>query len=177
MEMITILSGTNRKGNMSNRVAAVYARLLKEKGVAHHLLSLEDLPEDFLRASLFHDTAKAPDFEALQEKYLVPAQKFIFVMPEYNGSIPGILKLLIDSVDIKRVFYHKKAMLTGLSSGRAGNLRGLDHLTNILNFLKVSVYHNKLPISRINEELDERGFKEALTRKVVEDQLAGFLDF
>lgn len=175
--MITIISGTNRKDNMSSRVAAVYAGLLKKRDINYHLLSLEDLPKDFLRASLFHDVSKAPDFEQLQEKYLIPADKFIFVMPEYNGSIPGILKLLIDSVDIKKVFYHKKAMLTGISSGRAGNLRGLDHLTNILNYLKVSVYHNKLPISRINEELDERGFKAALTRRVVEDQLAGFIDF
>ncbi len=175
--MITVISGTNRKDNLTQRVASYYRDLLEKKGIPHRYLTLENLPADFLQASVHHDASLTPGFEALQNEYLVPAGKFIFVMPEYNGSIPGILKLLIDSVDIEKVFYHKKALLTGISSGRAGNLRGLDHLTNILNYLKVTVYHNKLPISRINEELDEKGFKNEATRKAVEAQLDAFLTF
>ena len=40
------------------------------------------------------------------------------VMPEYNGSFPGILKLLFDTTDIKRCWWHKKAALVGVASCR-----------------------------------------------------------
>jgi chromate reductase len=47
--------------------------------------------------------------------------------------------------------------LLGVASGRAGNLRGMDHLTGILNYLGAIVMPDKLPISRIGELLDAEG--------------------
>jgi chromate reductase len=71
-----------------------------------------------------------------------------------------------------------KACLVGVSTGRAGNLRGMEHLTNILNYLKINVYHNKLPISRVDTLLDANGnLTDVETQKVVDWQLEGFLKF
>jgi len=39
----------------------------------------------------------------LEETVLIPTEKFIFISPEYNGSIPGVLKSLIDVSDIVKV--------------------------------------------------------------------------
>ena len=51
-------------------------------------------------------------------------------------------------------------------------------MTNILNYLKVQVFWNKVPISRIGEEVNEAGdLIQPGTRKAVEDQIAGFLSF
>ena len=93
----------------------------------------------------------------LQEKYMVGAEKFIFICPEYNGSFPGILKLLIDASDVSQCWYHKKACIVGVAAGRAGNLRGLDHLSNILHHIKITILPNLIPISMIEDELDETG--------------------
>ena len=84
---------------------------------------------------------------------MLAADKFWFVFPEYNGGIPGMLKLFLDAISVrayKATFHGKKACLTGISTGRAGNLRGLDQLTNILNYLQVIVHPNKVPISSIS---------------------------
>ena len=71
-----------------------------------------------------------------------------------------------------------KACLVGVSTGRAGNLRGMDDLTNILNYLKINVYHNKLPISRVDTLLDAKGnLTDTETQKVIDIQLEGFLKF
>jgi NAD(P)H-dependent FMN reductase len=71
-----------------------------------------------------------------------------------------------------------KACLVGVSTGRAGNLRGMEHLTNILNYLKINVYHNKLPISRVDTLMDAQGnLTDADTLKVIDWQLEGFLKF
>lgn len=176
--MITIVSGTNRLGNKSIQLSHWYLQSLQNKGQEVKLFNLEDLPDDFLLASRYAAYDRSPAFMSIQEEYFFPADKFIFIMPEYNGSIPGILKLVLDSCDIERAFYHKKACLTGLSSGRAGNLRGMDHLTNILNYLKIQVYHNKLPVSRIHMEMNQDGqLMHDKTQQVIQEQLEGFLAF
>lgn len=166
--MITVISGTDRKDSMTLRVATLYRNLLAEKAIEAKLVSLEGL-EVWRRG------------EALlkvEEEILIPTEKFVLVMPEYNGSFPGILKLLMDNSDIKRVWWHKKAMLVGLADGRAGNLRGLDHMTNILNYLKVQVLYNKIPLSRINTELDEAGqLRHESTKNTISQQVDEFIKF
>ena len=67
-------------------------------------------------------------------------------------------------------------MLTGVSTGRAGNLRGMDHLASVLNYLKVMVHHNQLPISSVDKLMDEEGhFTDPNTLKAINLQLDEFL--
>lgn len=124
--MNLIISGTNRLGSNSLKVAKYYQQELKRKGEDWDLLSLEDLPHDLLFTDLYNKRSEA--FEPLQEK-VFKAQKYIFVIPEYNGSYPGVLKAFIDACAYPASFYHKKAILIGVSSGKYGNIRGVDHFT------------------------------------------------
>ncbi len=166
--MITIISGTNRSDSMTLRTAKLYYKLLSEHSNDVHLLSLENKQV----------WERGPAMLALEKQYLIPAEKFVFVMPEYNASFPGILKLMIDNSDIKKCWWHKKAMLVGLSDGRAGNLRGLEHMTAILHYMKVHVLYNKLLLSRINEEIDSNGvLLKPDTEKLIEEQVEDFIRF
>ncbi len=164
----TIIAGTDRPGSNTLKVAKEYQRILAEKGVTAQLLSLET--EDV--------TSKNGSFTALQEQYLLSTDKYIFVLPEYNGSFPGILKLLIDKSDVKNAWWNKKALLTGVATGRAGNLRGLEHLTGSLMHLKMQVHHNRLPISMVDKILDAAGqFSDEGTIKVIAQQLDEYIQF
>lgn len=166
--MITIISGTNRKDSMTLKVATLYLNLMSARSEGIHLLSLEDL-NPWERKQPFLDAEK---------QLLIPSEKFVFVMPEYNGSFPGILKLMIDNSDIRRCWWHKKAMMVGVADGRGGNLRGIEHMTNILHYMKMNVLYNKLPLSRINEELDDEGnLLKQDTRSVIEQQIDEFLKY
>jgi NAD(P)H-dependent FMN reductase len=99
-------------------------------------------------------------------------------VPEYNGSIPGVLKTMLDLTDYKKTWQWKKALLVGISTGRAGNLRGLEHLTSILNFMKVVVHPNKLPISLIDKVMDEKGvLHNEFTLHAINKQLDEFIKF
>lgn len=168
--MITIISATNRKDSNTRKVAQEYARMLSEQDIDHQILALDHLPASLLSPDSYDDDD--PVFLALQEQYLFKADKYIFVLPEYNGSLPGILKLLIDAADIEKAFYFKKALLVGVATGRAGNLRGMDHLSGILLHMKMEVHWNRLPISRVTQELDDQNhfFREptiaAVSRQV-----------
>ena len=175
MHSITIISATNRQDSNTEKVANYYLSVLKSKGVEVDLFSLKSLPESFLHSDLFGK--RSPDFQKFIDLHIVHQTKFIFIVPEYNGSFAGILKVFLDAIS-PAVWTDNKACLVGVSTGRAGNLRGLEHLTNILNYLKLNVYHNKLPISRVDTLLDADGnLTDVETQKVIDAQLEGFLKF
>jgi chromate reductase, NAD(P)H dehydrogenase (quinone) len=154
--MITIISGTNRPGSYTERVAEVYRKRMELKGQPCQVLKLIEMPQDLIVNEMY-DAPGNPAMKALEDLFLIPAQKFVFIAPEYNGSFPGVLKAFIDASDLKHCFHHKKAALVGIADGRAGNLRGMEHLTNILNHMKINVLHLKLPISNVSAHFDEAG--------------------
>jgi chromate reductase, NAD(P)H dehydrogenase (quinone) len=164
----TIISGTNRHGSRSLMVARQYYDVLKSRGIEAELVSLEGL--DLNR--------KTEILAKLEHDVLIPTDKFIFILPEYNGSFPGSLKTMIDLSDYKKVWPGKKALLTGISTGRAGNLRGMDHLTGSLNYLNVMVHPNKLPISMVDKLLNGGiSIRDAATVDAIEKQVDQFIAF
>ena len=115
----------------------------------------------------------------LKENLLIPSSTWLLIVPEYNGSYPGVLKLFFDELSItkmKETFYDKKVGMVGISDGRAGNLRGIDHLTGMFNYLKMTVYHNKLPISSVKSVLDNNVIIEP-TAGIVRNFVDEFLEW
>ncbi|MCC6288094.1 MAG: NAD(P)H-dependent oxidoreductase [Chitinophagaceae bacterium] len=167
-DIYTIISGTNRPESNTIRVAKQYENILKAKGIQPKFITLENL--DVLNRS--------EALVTLEKEVLIPTTKFIFVTPEYNGSFPGVLKAMIDNTAIEKVWWGKKALLTGVSTGRAGNLRGMEHLTGVLHYLKMHVYHNKLPISIVNKLLNtDYNIEDPATLRAINEQLDEFIKF
>jgi chromate reductase len=165
--MYTIISGTNRIGSHTEKVAKEYKRILAEKDIDAPIITL-------LNLNVLH---RNPEIARIEDDVLIPTGKFIFIVPEYNGSYPGVLKALIDNSDIRKVWQFKKALLTGVATGRAGNLRGMDHLADTLHYLKMNVHYNKLPISVIDKVMDEAGRLNPETLRVINFQLDEFIKF
>ncbi len=167
--MITIISGSNREDNNTRRVSAEYLRILKEEYKTDARMYALDEIDVVTRSAAFMQT---------ERDILIPSQKFIIVMPEYNGSYPGILKLMIDNTDVAKVWHHKKVALVGVSTGRAGNLRGMEHLTGSLLHMKMLVHPNRLPISVVNKLMNaEDRFTDENTIAAIRTQLNEFLNF
>ncbi|MVZ61754.1 NADPH-dependent FMN reductase [Sphingobacterium humi] len=167
--MNLIISGTNRNRSNSLRVAKFYQQELAKKGEAFDILSLEDLPDTLSVTDLYGQRSEA--FAPIQEK-VSAAKKFIFIIPEYNGSYPGILKLFVDACSFPASFYHKKAALVGLSTGKYGNIRGIDHFTGVCNYLRMHVLPLKIHIPLIQNELNSEGdVTDPLTLKFVMEQI------
>ncbi|MFN5423501.1 MAG: NADPH-dependent FMN reductase [bacterium] len=166
--MYTIIAGTDRLNSNSQRIGWIYQEMLLNMGVESELTTLEgvDLSD------------KSERFLAFQNDFLVPSKKFILVLPEYNGSYPGVFKSLIDLSDIKACWPGKKALLVGVATGRGGNIRGLDHITGVLHYLNVLVHPNKLPISSVDKLISADGkISDARTISSIENQVAEFINF
>jgi chromate reductase, NAD(P)H dehydrogenase (quinone) len=163
--MITIISGTNRPNSNTLKVAKEYQRILKDKNFEANLLSLEAI----------NVLQKDAAFDKIEKEVIIASQQYIFVVPEYNGSFAGVLKTFIDTT-AQTSWFNKQALLVGNATGRAGNLRGLDHLSSVLNHIKITVHPNKLPISVVNTLMDSQGrFTDEGTIKAISTQLDDFL--
>lgn len=180
--MITVVSSTNRRKSEAFHFARHYADTVR----AHYsgevkLLDLRQIPVDWFHPDMYEKEEVSESLIQLQEEYFLPAEKYVYVLPEYNGSFPGALKLLLDAFSVreyKKTFKGKKAILVGIATGRAGNLRGMDHLTGILHHLGTVVHPNKLPISSIEKLLNSEGeITDAGTLKVIENQVRDLLEF
>lgn len=171
MKKIVVFSCTNRPESNTLKVSQIYENLLQKAGVEVKVLDFCILPPNLAFSETFGNRTKA--YSELIENYVSSQSKFIFVVPEYNGSFPGILKTFLESMH-PREWANKHACLVGVADGRAGNLRGMEHLTGILHYLKMHVYHNKLPISIINKVM-ENGKFSAEQEKVCQQQIDGFL--
>lgn len=173
--MITIIAATNRPNSNTLKVAKYYQRQLKEKGIDAHLFSLEHLPIDVLNTDMYGKRSEA--FQEIQDM-IYQTEKFLFVMPEYNGSYPGVLKVLIDACNFPDSFYDKKAALVGISSGKYGNIRGVDHFTGVCHYIHLNILPVRLHIPNIKAELDAEGnFNHPDTIKFTSEQIEKFINF
>ena len=173
--MVTIISSTNRPGSSTYKLALYYQKKLSEKGVEADILSMTELPGNLIETTMYGKPN--PQFEQIQAR-VTAAEKFLFIIPEYNGSFPGILKFFIDACAFPQSFYEKKAALVGLSSGKYGNIRGIDHFTGVCHYMHLHVLPLKLHIPNIRAEFDDAGdlFKDD-TLKFTNEQIAKFIDF
>ena len=180
--MITIISGTDRKDGLTHVLAQHYAEVMQSKTAETvQLYSLEDLPPDLYGATMYKKDTLATAFHTIEETFLIPANKLFFVIPEYNGSFPGILKLFIDACSVRSkmtIFKNKKAALVGVATGRAGNIRGLEHFTSVMMFMGVTVFPNLLPISAFNKMVDgDKNIIDESSLNAIERQVIEFLVF
>ncbi|MGY4386346.1 chromate reductase [Pedobacter sp. UYP24] len=173
--MLTIISGTNRTGSNTLKVAIYYQKTLSSKGLDAQLLNLEDLPGNLADTDLYGK--RSARFQEIQ-RLITSTSKFLFIIPEYNGSFPGVLKLFIDACDFPESFYDKKAALVGISSGKYGNIRGIDHFGGVCSYLHLNVLPLRIHIPAIKTEFNENGdFYKEDTLKFTGEQMDKFILF
>ena len=173
--MITIVSATNREGSITYKVAMLYREILNQMDVKHQIFDLSHLPNDFIFSN-FNETS-TDDFVNQVDQYIIKADRFIVISPEYHGSYPGIFKAFVDCIGNEGI-KEKKVALVGVSTGRAGNLRGLDHLSALFHHLRAEVYSSKPKLSVVHKLFNEQDvLDDSDTLKLIQNQINGFLTF
>jgi NAD(P)H-dependent FMN reductase len=176
MSDILIIIGTNRKNSKSAQIANIYNTIIQSKGLKTDFLDLVNLPADFTVSALYENNGKNEVFNTFRAK-IVENKKFIFIVPEYNGSFPGVLKSLIDGLKYPDSFKNKKAALVGLSSGIMGGALAMSHLTDILNYLNMNVMGNKVKLMHIEKNFEDGKITNELYNTLINNQIEDFLAF
>ena len=124
---IPVILGTVRKGRASENVARfVFEQVKQREGVVSELIDIRDLN---LPVDDAGEQIKNATFSATCER----ADGFVLVVPEYNHGYPGMLKHVLDS-NLKE-YIHKAVGVCGVSAGKFGGARVIEHLLPVLREL------------------------------------------
>ena len=174
--MIQIISGTNRNDSISLIISKAYQQILLELGHKSNIIDLCNLPDDFAFSALYDNAGKNKDFNHYRE-IMNQTKKFVFVVPEYNGSFPGVLKTFIDGLIFPTTFRNKKAALVGLSSGIQGGGLALSHLTDIFNYCGMHILAQKPKLMHIEKNMTNNNTLSSLYYSLLQEQAEQLIDF
>lgn len=176
LQKIGIVVGTNRTNSLSKAIAQYYINVLTEEGVECQLLDLSRLPEDFAFSALYQNSGRNQEFNEFQVT-IDNIQKFVFVVPEYNGSFPGVLKTFLDGLRYPDTFNDKKVALLGISAGVLGNAVGLGHLNDILSYMGANVLGLRVKLGLVNTHFSANEFTLPVYKEFIEKQAKQLLKF
>ena len=155
---LQIIIGTTRPGRLTERLAkwvAAEANNLDDTTV--EVVDLADYPMPFLDEPIsprFNPDRHINEVAGKWVAKLAEADAYVFVTPEYNHSISGVLKNALDYVTFE--FVHKPA--TVVSHGTVGGARATMHLKEILSESRAAVTPIAVAFpARVGESLDEAG--------------------
>ena len=175
-ERYTLICGTNRRDAISLNVTSLYQEILAELGVQAGIMALHQLPPDFAFSALYENYGKNDAFNPYIE-LMLNTDKFVFVVPEYNGSFPGALKTFIDGLEYPNTFRNKKGALVGLASSGHGASLALSHLTDIFNFCGMHILAYKPRLERIEAHFEDGKLVNERYRQMLKRQASQFLVF
>src|SRR6266478_4060633 len=173
--MLTMIVGTNRPGSNTRKVATHVEEIYAGLGVPLRVLDLATLPPEIFSPSSYANKPKS--FTPFADGIL-QASGLVVVTPEYNGSVPGVLKYFIDMLKFPESFYKKPVCFVGLSAGIWGALRPVEQLQAIFGYRNAHIFPERVFLPGIRDLLDEGGhLKDAELLKRLRNQAEGFVDF
>jgi len=173
--VLTLISGTNRPGSNTRKVAAHVEEIYKSLGVPLAVLDLAKLPPEIFSPTSYADKPKS--FEPFAQGVL-DATGLIVVSPEYNGSLPGVLKYFIDMLKFPESFERRPVCFVGLAAGMWGALRPIEQLQAIFGYRNAFVYPERVFLPGVNDLLGPDGrISDSDIVKRLNAQAAGYIDF
>jgi chromate reductase len=179
MSQIIGISGSLRRGSFNTSLLRVAVELMPA-GNELKIESIDGVP-------LYNGDVEAegiPKRVAELKKAITEADGLLLSTPEYNNSIPGVLKNAIDWIsrpasDIKGIFGGKPVALMGASLGGFGTILSQNAWLPVLRTLGTKPWFGgRLLVSRAATVFDEHGkLIDENVRKQLEQFLRGFVEF
>ncbi len=172
---ILAFAGSTRTDSFNKKLIKIAVQGAKDKGASVTLVDLRDYPMPLYDGDLEKDKG-LPEKAKELKKIFLEHQGLMISSPEYNASMPGMLKNTLDWVSRKEgnepelaCYIRKVAVLMSASPGGLGGLRGLVHLRAMLTGINVLVLPQQVSVSRAAEAFDTNGLlKDEKVSKAVQ---------
>ena len=174
--MVTIISGTNRKDSNTLKVSKLAKKFLKKIGVETQLIDLAEIPEEIFSRDHYNNPHK--NFKIYQDMIL-NCSGILSIVPEYNGSFPGILKYFIDLLKFPESLREKPAGFIGLAAGSFGGIRAIEHLAMVFQYREAHIFGLRSLFIHVDKKIRKDGSEitDPLTKELFEKMLLGFKHF
>lgn len=155
---LLLIPGSLRKDSYNKKLLRAVEAHLADKSVDTTTLDLQDFPMPMYDGDLESQSGISESIQALGT-HLLNADALIVSTPEYNGSIPGVLKNMVDWVSrLKPMPWPgKHLLLMGASPGALGAVRGLWHTRVPFEVLGCHVYPEMFGLSKAHEAFTPEG--------------------
>ncbi|HCI71721.1 MAG TPA: NADPH-dependent oxidoreductase [Balneola sp.] len=172
---LSIISSTDRTNSWSLKLSNYISRLYAERNVKAKVVSLEDFPlADVVGGKYGKEITSIKKFR----EPILEADGIIFVIPEYNGGFPGILKMFIDYLPFPGAFEKMPMAFVGEASGAFGALRPVEQFQMIANYRNALQFPERVFIPRVSKEFDpETGLVDDFKQKLLDSQVENFIKF
>ena len=175
MMNLKIISTTDRPKSKSLEVANYVETLYKSKDINTEVISLEDFPLADVVGGLYGK--EIPSITKFRESIL-KADALVFIIPEYNGGFPGILKIFIDYLPFPGAFEKIPMAFIGVAAGAFGGLRPVEQFQMVANYRNAIQFPERVFINRVSSEFNpETGLKNDFQQQLLVDQTKGFIRF
>jgi len=169
-------AGSLRRGSYNRKALDIAARLVPQNAEME-IFDLEGIPA-FNQDLEQNPPPKVKEFKAK----IRAADAILIVTPEYNYSIPGVLKNAIDAASRPygdNPFEGKPVAVMGASIGMAGTARAQYHMRQTFVFLNMfPINHPEVMISYAQEKFDDDGnLKDEETKGLIKDLLRGLVEW
>jgi NAD(P)H-dependent FMN reductase len=159
---LAVIIGTTREGRQTERLAKWVVNGAKEQaGTEVTLLDLKEFPMPFFDEPMSPRFNPNRKINEVAQKWLAELNKadaFVFVTPEYNHSIPGVLKNALDY----STWELKQKPATVVSHGTVGGARAAMHLKEIISESRaVPIPSHVAFLPRVGEKIDDNGRLDA----------------
>jgi chromate reductase len=178
---ILAFAGSLRRDSFNKKLARVAADAARAAGGDVTLIDLKDLPMPIYDGDLEAAEGVPPNARKLKE-LMKAHQGFLISTPEYNSSIPGVLKNAIDWASRQEkgetplaCFEGKIAALLSASPGALGGLRSLLNVRAILSNIRVLVIPEQLALSKADAAFDAEGKLVDAKQKATVEKIAARL--
>ena len=175
---VLVLSASLRSGSLNARLAHLAAKAVDAHGATADQASMADFDAPSYDGDAEAATGLPIGARALAER-LEAADAFMIASPEYNASMPGVLKNAIDWVSRARPqpFNERHGLLLSASPSMVGGNRGLWSLRVPLEHLGARVYPDMFSLAQAHQAFDDAGrIADERLRARFDDTIANFLD-
>lgn len=180
MTRIVGIAGSLRKGSLNAALLRAAAELAPE-GTEVEIASIAGIP---LYDGDLESERGVPDVVTRLKDRIADADGLLLVTPEYNSSLPGVLKNAVDwlsrpSNDIPRVFGGRPVAITGATPGMGGTRLAQSAWLPVLRTLGARAWFGRqLYVAWAAQAFDAEGrLVDEKIRKLVTDFMAGFAEF
>ena len=155
---VLVVSGSQRAHSLNTRLAELAAATLSGHGVDAQLATLSEFDAPGYNQDV-QDSSGIPPGPAKLRQRLLAADAFIIASPEYNASMPGALKNVIDWVSRYRPqpFHERQGLLMSASPSMVGGNRGAWALRVPLEHLGARIYPDMFSLAQAHEAFDTAG--------------------
>jgi NAD(P)H-dependent FMN reductase len=163
MSKVLVIIGSTRPTRAADLVVPwLLSRAQAQDGLAVEVADLRDWPLPVFAEHMgtigdFRDPSYSDPIVRSWNQKVKQADAYIVVTPEYNHSVPGVLKNAIDTVWMSFGFRNKPVAMVGYSSAIAGGIRAIEHLAHIFVEAEAVPLRNTVVVPFVRAAFDDGG--------------------